>query len=397
MRAPDTLPPEIERDLAAMDAAVAGRPHPDGDPLLAELAALVAETRPQPDPDWARTLDIRQRQGFQPDGPRRRRGLARLQPPGGWGAPALGLAACALIAIVVGLAGTGGSDDSVSSGGGGSMSSTAESSAGSDSSASSTGSAGSGSSGTLNGAAAPTAALAPRPGGGDPKSDGRTARKVERAASMTLGARRRDIDGVADGAARVATTLGGFVASSSVSSRNGGELDLRVPADRLDDAVARLSRLAHVRRLERSTLDITAQSVSARARVAELKAERRSLVSQLAKAPTLDEIDRLRARIHDVNGRLQAARASVRRVDNRAAYANLSVQVVPERRAAAAAPGGWSPRDAWHDALRVLEVAAGIALVAFAVALPLVLLGAPAWVATRRLARRRRERALDLA
>jgi hypothetical protein len=100
--------------------------------------------------------------------------------------------------------------------------------------------------------------------------------------------------------------------------------------------------------------------------------------------------------VHGVNQRLEAARTRLRRVDNRAAYANLSVEVVPER-AAAAAPGGWSPRDAWHDALRVLEVAAGIALVAFAVALPLVLLGVPAWAGTRRLTRRRRERALDIA
>jgi hypothetical protein len=83
-------------------------------------------------------------------------------------------------------------------------------------------------------------------------------------------------------------------------------------------------------------------------------------------------------------------------VENRADYANLSVEVVPER-AAAVAPGAWTPRDAWHDAVRVLEVAAGIALIAFAVALPLVLLGAPAWIATRRLTQRRRERALDIA
>lgn len=407
MRAPDTLPPEIEADLAAMDAAVAGRPHPEGDPLLAELAALVAEVRPEPDPDWARTLDIRQRHGFskqapfQPGGPRPRRGIARLRPPGGWGAPALGLAACGLIALVIGLAGTGGGDQSGSSGGD-SMSSAGSTASGGSGSSAAAGEAApaAGADGAASGdsrAALTPQSITPATGGGDPKSDGRSARKVERAASMTLGARRRDIDTVADGAARVATTLGGFVASSSVSSRNGGELDLRVPATRLDDAVARLSRLAHVRRLERSTLDITAKSVSARARVNELKAERRSLVRQLAKATTLDEVDRLRARIHDVNDRLRAARAASRRVENRAAYANLSVQVVPERRAAAAPGDGWSPADAWRDALRVLEVAAGIALVAFAVALPLVLLGAPAWVATRRLTRRRRERALDLA
>src|SRR3954453_17910601 len=81
MRAPDTLPPEIERDLAAMDAAVAGRPHADGDPLLAELAALVAESRPEPDPEWARTLDVRQRQGFDKHPPFPARAPPPAEPP----------------------------------------------------------------------------------------------------------------------------------------------------------------------------------------------------------------------------------------------------------------------------------------------------------------------------
>jgi hypothetical protein len=100
--------------------------------------------------------------------------------------------------------------------------------------------------------------------------------------------------------------------------------------------------------------------------------------------------------VRAVNRRLELARTQSRRVENRAAYADLSVALVPERAAAAAATG-WSPRDAWHDALRVLEVTAGVALIAFAVALPLVLVGAPAWIATRRVTRRRRERALDIA
>src|SRR4051812_33829175 len=124
MRAPDTLPPEIERDLAAMDAAVAGRPHADGDPLLAELAALVAESRPEPDPEWARTLDVRQRQGFDKHAPfrpgrtRRPSRLARLRPPGGWAGPALGLAACALVALVVALPKGDGGEGSSGAGGG---------------------------------------------------------------------------------------------------------------------------------------------------------------------------------------------------------------------------------------------------------------------------------------
>jgi hypothetical protein len=420
MRAPDTLPSEVQRDLDAMDATTSGRRPDGGDAVLAELAALLAEDCPAPDPDWARALDARAAKGFAKPSPARRRWLPRSV-----AAPGLGLAACAVLALAIGLAGgsehldqtTSGAGSS-SSGGGGGASSAASDSAGGEASDGSTGSGDSGGGGSTltpsaRDAAPPSSAPAPAVSGGssaapaplpslsnrttgDPRSDRRSARKVERSATMTLGARRRDLDAVADGVASVTTTLGGFVASSNVSSRGGGTLDLRVPAGRLDDAIARLSRLAHVRRLERSTLDITAQAVSAKARIAALKAERRSLLRQLEKAVTLDETDRLRRRVSAVNRQLEAARAQSRRVENRAQYANLNVEVVPER-AAAAAPGGWTPRDAWHDALRVLEVAAGIALIAFAVALPLVLLGAPAWIATRRLAQRRRERALDIA
>jgi Domain of unknown function (DUF4349) len=368
----DTLPPEVQRDLDAMDAAVAGAPHESGDAVLAELAALLATDRPTPDPQWARRLDARAAKGFAKP-PRRPRF------PRAWLGPAAGLAATAALIAIVAIVPHHGTE-TASSGGG----------------VSSSDSGGSNASGGSSSAASQAAPAAPAPG---VTAEGVTRdRKVERSATMRLGAPRRDLDAVADGVARVTTQLGGFVASSNLSSREGGELDLRVPAGRLDDAIARLSRLGHVRRLERSTLDITAQAVSARTRIADLKAERRSLLHQLADSTTLEQTNRLRDRLTAVNRRLQAARASARRIATRAALASLSVELVPERaKAAATGGGGWSPGDAWHDALRVLEVAAGIALVAFAVALPLLLLGVPAWLATRRLNRTRRERALDLA
>jgi hypothetical protein len=59
--------------------------------------------------------------------------------------------------------------------------------------------------------------------------------------------------------------------------------------------------------------------------------------------------------------------------------------------------GGWSPRDALGDAARILEVMAGVAVVALAVAVPLGLLGAALAFGARGLRRRGRERALDPA
>ena len=62
----------------------------------------------------------------------------------------------------------------------------------------------------------------------------------------------------------------------------------------------------------------------------------------------------------------------MRRVDNRASYANVSVTLVADRSGGAAIgdDGRWTPGDAFADAVRVLEVAAGVALLVLAIALP---------------------------
>jgi hypothetical protein len=243
--------------------------------------------------------------------------------------------------------------------------------------------------------AAPEAAVAPPVApGGDPDSDGRANRAVQRSATLTLAAPAREIDRVATRAGVVAAELGGFVASSSVTSTSGGSLQLRVPSARLDAAIQRLSQLGDVRQLARQTEDITAASVSARERLAEARAERRGLLRQLEDADTVDESRSIRARLRIVGREIAAARDRARTVANRARYADLSVTLAVTR---GGDDGAWTPGDAFRDALRVLEVIAGAALVALAVLSPLLLLGALWWVAHHGLARRRRERALDLA
>ena len=82
-----------------------------------------------------------------------------------------------------------------------------------------------------------------------------------------------------------------------------------------------------------------------------------------------------------------------------AAFSTVSVMLVAD--ASAAAPGAqddsWTPRDAARDALRVLEVAAGIALIVLSIVLPLAILAGLARAAARLGGRRRRERTLDAA
>jgi hypothetical protein len=361
MTRPETL------ELEAVDAALAGRYVAPEHAELADLAMLLRDDRPQPAPTWVTHLDRRVEAGF-PARPKPRRQWVWLRQA----APVLAL--CAVIVPIIALAAlnSGGSDDSASTVGGGGSS--ASSSAGEQ--------------------AAPAEPLSP---------DSRVApgsltapnRKVERDVQITLAAPRRQIDSVATRIGGITADLGGFVARSHVSSSEGADLQLKVPTRNLETAVQRISKVAKVRGLSRNSQDITGAYVSARTRLADARAERKSLLKQLASATTLNEIESIRARLRDVSREIAIARNSLKRVSNRANFADVSVTLVATRNAATG--GAWTPADAFHDALRVLEVIAGVLLISAAVALPLAIAWLLGWLARRGVTRRRRERALDMA
>ncbi len=370
MTSPETL------ELEAVDAALAGRYVAPEHAELAELALLLRDDRPEPTETWATHLDRRVELRF-PSRPRERRFRVWLRKA----SPALGLATCVVLVIVGAATLPGGEDDD--SGGGSSGSFATEEAPPS--------AAGDDAGGLVQDEAATPASRA----SGDPNSDRRRERAEQLSASLTLAAARREIDGVATRVGDVAADLGGFVQSSSISSQEGGALDLRVPSDRLEQAIQRISRLGRVRELSRRSVDITANVVSARERLSDARAERKSLLVQLANAVTVNETESIRARLEIVSREIAAARRSLRRVNNEANFAALSVALVP--RAGGGDEGAWTPGDAFDDAMRVLEVGAGVAVIAAAVLLPIGLVWLLAWLSRRAVVRRRRERALDMA
>ena len=363
-------------ELEAVDAALAGRDvHPDH-AALADLALLLRDERPEPDPAWATRLDRRVEARF-PAPPRKKRDWTFFRNV----APAMGLVLVIVsLGLVASMAPTGGDDDE-GGGGGAAMS------------ADDAGSAGASESG--GSMVAPDAPVQ-QSASGDPGSDSRRLRKVQRSAELTLAAPRRTLDRAASRIPGLAADLGGFVASSAVSSAGGGNFELRVPTGRLDTAIERLSRLGRVRDVSRNSLDITSTVVSARARLTDARTERESLLRQLAAADTVNETESIRARLNIVSREIAAARNSLRRVRNQANFADLSVTLVPAG-GDEEDEGAWTPGDAFDDALRVLEVVAGVAVMALAIVLPLLAVWLLAWLAHRALARRRRERSLDLA
>jgi hypothetical protein len=404
----DALPEEVRRELEAIDAALAGEPVDPELTDLGRLALALREERPDPRPAFTRDLDSRAAAGF----PRRRR-LAALREKLR-AAPMLvpGTALAGLIAFAVVVSVVSGPQERFSSdGAGGGSVATQEAEPTEDApppAAPPADAVGGGSGQELQSDSSrskstplpiPAASAAPATGGGSPASDDRRARLVERSASITLVSRPDELERTADAVVRVTDRLGGFVVTSSVSAAEdggGGEFLIRVPSERLQDALAGLSELAHVRAREQSTQDITREGVSARDRLDEARAERRSLLRRIARAITDEQTDALRARLRGVDDRIADARADLARVDNRARFSNVTVTLEADPSAADRADDGtWSPGDAARDALRVLEVAAGVLLLVAAIALPLGLLAVLGILAARASRRRGRERALD--
>jgi hypothetical protein len=388
-RSPETLDPAAQRELAAIDATLAGRPV---ELELGDLERLVHEVRaerPRPADVFARELDRRAAAGFaRADGRRRtlvpagaRAALRRLGRRGRL-LPAMGAAASLLLALVVA----------------GSLLRAGEVPTGLSSKPTprqATPEVAAPARGTGD-AAEP--AIAPVPPDGT--LPGRRERRVERQAAITLSGPADRIAEVGDDVIRVTDRLGGVVVSSTVRSGEDGQagasFDLRIPVARLDNALAELSKLAHVRQRTQSSQDITGAYVSAQERLRESRAEREALLRQLARADTEAAIESVRARLRIVNGEIAARRTEVARLSERTSFATVVVSIEPGK-GGGAAGDPWTPRDALRDAARVLEVIAAILVIVLAIAGPLALLGGGAAYVARALRRRRREQALERA
>jgi len=330
-------------------------------PESAELARLVRDARPRPREAFTAALDARVAAGF-PREKKRRRRLPSLPRPRVL-YPALGLAATAIVALVLAtsLLGSG---------------------------------VGTGTPSDIR--PADHALVEPTPT--IPQGESLVPqRKVERSALLDLATGAGDLDRVADGVVRATDASGGFVASSQVDAgATGGtaHFDLRVPTDRLDATLAVLSRLGHVRSRSQSTDDVTGAVVSARERLSDAKAERRALLRALGRARTSTQAEAIRARLRLARTEIASARGDLHALGRRTAFSSVSV-TLSARGGGTSGGGSFGPDDALNDAIRILGAVAGGLLVALAVLLPVAALVALVWLGARTLRRRSRERALD--
>jgi hypothetical protein len=390
MQSAEPLEPEVLAALEAIDATLHGEPVDPEHADLAELALILRDERPVPRDAFLAHLDRRVQARFAaPARGARRRAWAER-----WRVGLAGLTAVAALCVaVVILAGHsprlgGGQSAAALHSSSGAASGVSNASAGA---AGSAASKGTGSSGAA--ASARSRAPAPRPARG---------RDLTQSARLGLQARAGQIAPVSQEVFDVVGHEHGVVLSSHVTQETGAAgyatFSLQVPAGRLETTLDRLSRLRHARvtMREDASADITSHVENTAAALAAEQARRRSLLRQLAATGIPAQADRLQREAAQALARIDRYQSELQRLRHHVADSTISVTVqsppVAHHRHHTA--GGFTFSRALRDAGQILLVAAGAALIALAVLVPLGLVVVIcAWVWSLVL-RRRRESAL---
>ncbi|GIU96119.1 MAG: hypothetical protein KatS3mg012_2576 [Gaiellaceae bacterium] len=204
---------------------------------------------------------------------------------------------------------------------------------------------------------------------------------VSRAAQATLDLTRR---------------LGGYVVSSSVATGEEGraQLVVRVPVEKVQDAIVGLSGLGRIVAQQVTVDDLQEQLDALAAREQELRnriARVRARLASEGLEPRGEAI--LRARLGSLRAELVGVRSESAATKADARMATLSVTVAtPDAISVAHVPSRLDR--ALDEALNVLAWEGVVALAAAIVLAPLVLLGAGVWLARRLYRRRDDERLL---
>jgi len=204
--------------------------------------------------------------------------------------------------------------------------------------------------------------------------------QIVKTASLGLGIAHGSFDDKVGQAHAVADSFGGFVVQSFASQGSGsriaeGSLVLRVPAESYDAALSRLRGLGKVESLEESGQDVSKEFVDLNARIRQLRAVEAQLLELLQQANDVPAALAVQSQLSQVQLDLEQARGRLQYLDNRVAFATISMSmhelvVVPTK------GDGFSIVNAWATAGAAFLTVVGWIFIGIAVVAPvLVLLG----------------------
>jgi hypothetical protein len=226
------------------------------------------------------------------------------------------------------------------------------------------------------------------PGGGGSKASDRAVSpsavpqvgpQVVKTASLRLGIAHGSFEDKVGEAHAVADSYAGFVVESFASQGSGkriaeGSLVLRIPAESYDSALSRLRELGKVESLEESGQDVSKEFVDLNARIRQLRAVEAQLLELLQRADDVPAALAVQNQLSQVQLDLEQARGRLQYLDNRVAFATISMSM-HELGVVAPKDGGFKIVAAWATAGSAFLTVVGWLFIGIAAAPVLILLG----------------------
>ena len=217
-----------------------------------------------------------------------------------------------------------------------------------------------------------------------PRAPADAGRKLIRKVELEIAV--RNTDAAAQQIKALAGSLGGFVSdvtAQRVESLMEYEITLRIPAERLDDALAALRKLStRVDREQLTTEDVTDRYVDTAARLKTLQAteaELRALLAESrARARKVDDIMAVYKELTEIRSEIEQLQGQINSLDKLAALSSIHLRVRPDEVAAPIVRGDeWRPKETLRSSARtliqVLQWLADAAIVILVVVVPIAL------------------------
>jgi hypothetical protein len=216
--------------------------------------------------------------------------------------------------------------------------------------------------------------------------------QIVKTASLRLGIAHGSFEDKVGKAHAVADSYAGFVVSSTASQGSGkriaeGSLVLRIPAESYDSALTRLRDLGKVESLEESGQDVSKEFVDLNARIRQLRAVEAQLLELLQRADDVPAALAVQNQLSQVQLDLEQARGRLQYLDNRVAFATISMSM-HELGVVAPKDSGFKIIDAWATAGTAFLTVVGWLFIGIAVAAPVVILLGLGFLVGREVRRR---------
>lgn len=191
---------------------------------------------------------------------------------------------------------------------------------------------------------------------------------------------------------------GGYLASEDTANDRKGRpersaLVLRVPEPAFDEAMGELAEIGRTRRADRRSEDVTTQVIDVDSRVATQEASLARLRRFLEQATDVDDMIRVESEIATRQAELESLKAQQKYLRDNTTMSTITVRL---RTPAAPPPAQQDDsgflaglEDGWGALGSVLVSAATVVGVLLPFAVTLAVVGVPAWLLLRMLARRR--------